>query len=997
MSNARILIVEDELIVAQDLKNRLHDLGYTVAGSVANGPEAIALADQLRPDLVLMDIRLEGEMDGIVVAERIRRDFRLPVVFLTAYSEDTTLERAKTAESFGYILKPFEDRELKTHIEMALYKARADEEICRLQRLYATISQINQTIVRVRSRQELFQAIVRIALEFGRFKAARLDEYDSQGQMLMLLAEAGKVMGSRSWSEPIEGLLPCWAPAVWEAARKGTTSLWQDAFGGATTDSERAWAAQLGIRSFAAVPFCFKGEVCGVLSLAAGEPGFFQEAEVKLVEETALDISFALDQFDTATQRERAEIALQQRVEELGMLSILGRTVNATLSLEQIAKQSLAGMLSVVRPDMAFLFLRDGDQLVLEEVQPPAARLQLGLMPEHRVGECMCGLAVQEKKPLYSLNIFNDPRCTWQECKKTGLRSFAALPLLNGGEVIGVLGLASAEERDFERQDGFLETLASQVSIALANARLYESARHELAERRRIEESLRQSESNLRQILDSAAFGIIVVGQDKVIRHANKTAIEMAGFESEEEMKGIVCHQHVCPAEAGKCPILDLLEPVNRSERVLLTKHGKAVSILKSVVPIVLNGEKVLLESFVDITDRQRAEQDREKLQVQLLQAQKMESVGRLAGGVAHDFNNMLQAILGNTMLALQDLPSDSPVRDNLEEIQQSAERSAGLTRQLLAFARKQTIVPKVLDLNNTVASMLKMLRRIIGEDIDLAWLPGANLWPIRMDPSQIDQVLANLCVNARDAIANTGKVTIETDNVVLDDAFAASHQDCAPGSYIMLAVSDTGQGMDANQLAHLFEPFFTTKELGKGTGLGLATVFGIVKQNGGAIHVYSKPEHGTTIKIYLPRAEASAETKSDTVTKVLHGSETVLLVEDEKQILSLGQRILEQRGYSVLVASTPEAALKQATEHGGPIHLLITDVVMPTMNGKELYAQLQAQRPKLKCLYMSGYTADVIARHGVLDKGVHFLQKPFSVQALGERIRDILVRQSDL
>ncbi len=383
---------------------------------------------------------------------------------------------------------------------------------------------------------------------------------------------------------------------------------------------------------------------------------------------------------------------------------------------------------------------------------------------------------------------------------------------------------------------------------------------------------------------------------------------------------------------------------------------------------------------------------DELKLQDQLVQAQKMESVGRLAGGVAHDFNNMLQAILGNAALALQDLPADSPLRESLEEIEKSAQRSADLTRQLLAFARKQTIAPKVLDLNDTVAGMLKMLRRLIGENIDLAWMPGAELWPVEMDPSQIDQVLANLCVNARDAIGGVGKVTIETSNVTLDDTYAATHPEAVAGDYVQLIVSDTGKGMDEETRSHLFEPFFTTKERGKGTGLGLATVFGIVKQNRGLINVHSEPGQGTSFKIHLLRAEAEALGATAVAPKrEVHGTETVLLVEDEGQILHLGRRILEQHGYTVLAASTPAAALEVAAQLGAPIHMLITDVVMPGMNGKELVAQLRVGRPGLRCLYMSGYTANVIAHHGVLDAGVAFLQKPFTIQTLAEKVREVL------
>jgi CheY-like chemotaxis protein len=373
-----------------------------------------------------------------------------------------------------------------------------------------------------------------------------------------------------------------------------------------------------------------------------------------------------------------------------------------------------------------------------------------------------------------------------------------------------------------------------------------------------------------------------------------------------------------------------------------------------------------------------------------------MESVGRLAGGVAHDFNNMLSIILGHAQLALRSIDPSNPLHADLEEIQKAGQRSAELTRQLLAFARKQTVAPKVLDLNTTVERMLKMLRRLIGEDIDLAWRPGAGLWPVKVDPSQINQTLANLCANARDAIADVGKLALETANIVCDEAYCAEHPGLTPGEYVMLAVSDNGCGMDRETLANVFEPFFTTKEMGKGTGLGLATVYGIVKQNHGFIAIDSAPGEGTTFKMYLPRyggetAQAAAEGPSEVIKS---GSEMILLVEDEPTILKLGKTMLEQLGYTVLAAGAPGEAIRLAREHTGKLHLLMTDVVMPGMNGRDLAKHLLSLYPRLKRLFMSGYTADVIAQHGVLDEGVSFIQKPFSMQALAAKVRETLDKE---
>jgi CheY-like chemotaxis protein len=338
-----------------------------------------------------------------------------------------------------------------------------------------------------------------------------------------------------------------------------------------------------------------------------------------------------------------------------------------------------------------------------------------------------------------------------------------------------------------------------------------------------------------------------------------------------------------------------------------------------------------------------------------------------------------------------------TPIYTDLEEIRKAGERSANLTRQLLAFARKQTIAPKILDLNEAVKNILTMVQRLIGEDIDLFWRPGAGLWPVKMDPSQLDQILANLCINARDAIAGIGKLTIETENITFDAAYCATHQDYILGDYVQLALSDSGCGMDKHTLDHLFEPFFTTKEMGKGPGLGLATVYGIVKQNNGFINVYSEPGHGTTFKIYLSRHRAEVESAlvSDATQPEEGGSETILLVEDEAAILAMTTAMLQRLGYNVLPANSPGEAIRLAESFSGKISLLLTDVVMPEMNGRDLARQMLLLYPYLKTLFMSGYTANVIAHHGVLDKGVEFIEKPFSKNDLAVRIRALMERDS--
>ncbi len=405
-------------------------------------------------------------------------------------------------------------------------------------------------------------------------------------------------------------------------------------------------------------------------------------------------------------------------------------------------------------------------------------------------------------------------------------------------------------------------------------------------------------------------------------------------------------------------------------------------------------GHKVILQGTVhDLTDRKRAEEEKARLEAQLQQAQKMESVGRLAGGVAHDFNNMLSVILGRAEIALDSVDPASPLHADLHEIRTAAKRSADLTRQLLAFARKQTVAPRVLDLNEAVAGSLKMLGRLIGEDIHLEWLPGPDLWRVKIDPAQIDQILANLCVNSRDAITGVGTISIGTDNSCVDDRDESDQSASVSGEFVKLMVGDNGCGMEKETLGQIFEPFFTTKGVGKGTGLGLASVYGAVKQNGGFIKVRSTPGSGTKFTIFLPRYLGQDELPRPEAENgpANCGHETILLVEDEPAILSLTRKVLERRGYVVLTARGGSEALQLARDHAGPIHLLVTDVVMPEMNGRTLSRHLLAVRPSIKRLFMSGYTAESATHQGVIDEGVSFLQKPFSVSDLAAKVRETL------
>jgi two-component system, cell cycle sensor histidine kinase and response regulator CckA len=575
---------------------------------------------------------------------------------------------------------------------------------------------------------------------------------------------------------------------------------------------------------------------------------------------------------------------------------------------------------------------------------------------------------------------------------------YTSTPIRENGALVGaVIVFKDITERKrveeaLHRAKDELEARVQERTAALANAN--EALRAEITERRRAEERLRESEEQYRLLFEANPHPMWVVDHETLAFLAvNDAAVRHYGYTRREFLA--MSLQDLHPAE--NAPTLSARhEPLAHAplppglDRAGMGRHRRKDETLIEVEltwsPISFQGRAAKLMLASDITDRKQLED-------QLRQAQKMEAVGRLAGGVAHDFNNMLAVIASYSELLLRQLDPDSPLHRYADEIKQATHRTSTLTRQLLAFARRQVLQPQVLDLNAVVATLERMLRRLIGEDITLVAHLDPTLGQIRADPGQLEQVLLNLAINARDAMAQGGRLTLETANLELDDAYARQRINVRPGPYVMLAVSDTGCGMDAKTLSHTFEPFFTTKEPGQGTGLGLSTVYGIVTQSGGAIEVTSEPGRGTTFMIYLPRVAdgGAVEPSARRPEKMLHGGETILVVEDEAKVRAATREILRLAGYRVLEAGSGEEAMRASERYAGPIHLLLSDMVMSGMSGPEVAQQLLGTRPAMKVLYMSGYPAEAIVHRGLEGLGQDFLQKPFTLEALTYKVREVL------
>lgn len=946
----RILIVEDNIIVAEDIKGRVEGLGYAVTDCVTRGEVALKSVEKTSPDLILMDIELKGEMNGIQASAILRtRGYETPVIFVTAFADEEIIERAKQTEPFGYIIKPFDDKDLRSTIEIALYKHQTQRRLKESEEwLKTTLSSIGDGVIatdmqgcitfmnpvaesltgwsQADASGKPLNVVFNIISELTRTPCENpVNKVIETGQIIglanhtLLITRDGRELPIKDSAAPI---------IVNGTDTLGIVLVFQD-------DSKTRAADKKLRDSEEKYRHLFKNMLNGfalhrIVLDDQGKPVDYYFIEVN-------------EAFEQLTGLHGADITGKKITEILpgikddpadwigqyGKVAITGQPIRFDNYSQPLDKYFSVVAFSSRKDEFATIFtdvternqtkqhiehlnhvlrsIRDINQLIVRETDP-----------QQLIEEC-CRLLLKNRGYSSALIVLTDNKNHPVSWATSGIASSS-----------GSLGLM-LENR---RMPSCFSLPQSAAHAVLIDDRASSCLNCPIARPCALSQSLCS-----RLMYENNSFGYMVAA-------------------------------------------LDNASLVDTEERHLFTE---------------MSGDIAYALNFLQLeTAHQSSEQKRISLEDQLIQAQKMESVGRLAGGVAHDYNNMLSIIMGYSELMLEKMAESDPLYEDLTEISKAAKRSTDITAQLLTFARKQTISPKVVDLNDSIESMLKMLRRLIGEDIDLAWLPGAEMWPVNIDPSQVDQILANLCVNARDAIKDVGRVTIQTKNIRLDKDYCADQLDCTPGEYVMITVNDNGRGIAPEILDNIFEPFFTTKATGEGTGLGLATVYGIVRQNNGFINVYSEPEKGTSFKIYLPRYRGQIANKifnkKDNIP--LSQGEVVLLVEDDPTILKLGERILKELGYVVFSSSSPGKALLLAREHAGDIDLLVTDVIMPEMNGRELSEQLKRLQPNLKVLFMSGYTADVIAHRGILDNGVCFIAKPFSKQNIAIKLREALTAE---
>ncbi len=940
----RILLVEDLPTDAELARREIeNELGTCEFRRVETREDYLQALEDFQPELIVSDYMLPSfdGMSALLIAFEQIPD--VPFIILTGSMNEETAVDCMKAGAWDYVIKEHVKRlgpAVQSALEqrnLRLERQEARKKVERLNKVLMAIRNVNQFIVREKDRERLIQgACDKLVESRGYFSAWILLCRDS-GE-IAAAAETGLDAKFQALFDSVReyGLPECGRQAE---AQEGVLVIADPASACPGCPLRHYFSDRAGM----SVPLRYKESVYGVLTVSIPKALADSEEEHLLLQEVADDLGFALYDLEQQEKNEQAEAALREGERKYRLVV---ENANEGIFIMQ------DGLYKYVNEYGLRLFACSREELVgskvLEHVHPEDRDWL-----EKRIESRLAGDSVQDSVEHRIIDATG--KIKWVETRGA---------------------LTQWEDRP------------ANIGFAV-----------DMSERKKAEAALQKSATRYRELFNSIRDAILVEDTERNIVDCNKAFCEVFGY-SLEEIKGQKTHAMYADPEEFQCMGQELRKQKDEQGFVYTIhyqkKSGETFPGETNVFYLRDTGDKIsgFIGVIRDVSLREQQAAEQKRLEEQLRQSQKLESVGRLAGGVAHDFNNLLTTIIGNSEMALMELAKDDPHYEIFEEIKGVGERAARLTRQLLAFSRKQILQPEILDLNVVLNDMHKMLKRLIGEHIELETVFYHEIGPVKADPGQMEQVIMNLVVNARDAMPEGGMLTLETAEVELDETYVRRHGvHIQPGNYVMFAVSDTGTGMPPEIQDRVFEPFFTTKEKGVGTGLGLSTVYGIVKQSSGLIWCYSEPEQGTTFKIYLPRRDDLQSVHELVVEEPedLRGLETVLVVEDEPFVRRTACKVLRRYGYNVLETQDGEEAGRMFAEHPGTVHLLLTDVVMPGMNGKELAEILTEQDSGLKVLFMSGYTDNAVIRNGVLDESMCFLQKPFSPERLARKVREML------
>jgi PAS domain S-box-containing protein len=965
----KILIVDDKKENLVALRKVLSQVDADVV-EATSGNEALKASVYENFAVVILDVMMPG-MDGYELAEFLRGDEKtraIPIIFVTAsYSDEVNMFRGYEAGGIDYIYKPFDPKVLVGKVRVFLELDRYREELCRHRDHLETLVEERTTDLKKRVREiQTIYAISNLASD----PLKTLEE--------VLAATVDLI--PPGWRYPD---ITC-VRIIFEGREYKTANF-----------RVTPWKMSIPIPVNGASPDLRVApssvEVCYLEEKTVQDEGPFLKDEIHLLNEIANRLGVMIEG-KRAEERERHLNAVLRSIRNINQLIV---HENQRDQLIQKACETLVSSRGfqgawIVLTGQLFTDV-EGAYAGFEysHIKKLAAIFQSGTLPR-----CCRGGGIRE-----GVVVTEDVSVACKGCPLTDRyrgNSAMTLKLSYQNKAYGWMGVSFPAKFSLDPEEtSLLSETAGDIAFAINNMNV--ATEHE-----RAEADLRESEKRFRALFEGSVEGILVTdAESRLFKYVNPAICQMLGYSRAELLRMGVKDIHPEDVIPEVETAIELnangdFKPVYGLK--CLRKDGKTIYADIRPTKIDVDGQTCLLSFFSDVTEKVQLGREKKALEMQLQQAQKMEALGQLAGGVAHDYNNMIGIILGYGDLVLNKMEADDPLRENVQEIVSAAVRSRDITMQLLAFARQQRVNPRVLDLNEAVDGTLKMLQRVLGESIQLAWQPGHGLWPVYLDPSQLVQILTNLCGNAHDAIEDVGKVSIVTENRCLKETYQNGAVEYIPGEYVILSVSDDGSGMDGKIMKKIFDPFFTTKEIGKGTGLGLSTIYGIVKQNHGFINVHSEIGKGTTFSVHLPRFMGTvAHSAGDNAVPLPRSTgETVLVVEDEEQYLELIETLLAQLGYTVLVATTPGEALNRARGYQGGIDLLITDVVMPEMNGKELGERLQSLHPGCKVMYISGYTPDTVAARGIDEEKDCFLRKPFVLSVLAHKVSEIITESEE-